>query len=135
MKKASLIAAVFLLNGCHLEKPYLHSLNVTIKDNSPCFKVPSDIENSYQIIKNRGVQIYKKSEQDWELFWHSPPQPTFPEIFSGECLLYQPIKWGEGTYSVLMGISADNDKKRYRLENTFTLHRDKAGNFTIWDTQ
>ncbi|MEW5290126.1 putative T6SS immunity periplasmic lipoprotein [Erwinia papayae] len=135
MKNLTCIGAIFFLNGCHLEKPWVHQLDVQIKNNAPCFKITSDIKTDHQKMKNQGVMIYKKSQQDWLPFWHTPQKSTFPDIFYGECISYPDVKWQEGRWSVLMGITTDDDKKKYRLINTFSLRKDEAGNFFLENIQ
>lgn len=79
--------------------------------------------------------IYKKSQQDWVPFWYAPQKSTFPGIVYEECISYPEVKWQEGRWSVLMGITTDDDKKKYRLINTFSLQKDEAGNFFLENLQ
>ena len=131
MIKIFLLSGVLLISGCHLEKPYISPLGVAIQDNAPCFFVPSERVKSLRLAENRGIYVSRKTAQHWVFFWDSPQQATLPGIVEGECLSYPQIKWQEGTYSVLMGASSDNDSERYRLEKTFNLQKDNQGNFLI----
>ncbi len=49
----SLLCAL-LLNGCQSTQPWYHPLDVSLKDNQPCFAVPINSVRSGDSLQNRG---------------------------------------------------------------------------------
>lgn len=131
MKKLVLAIGVMFLSGCHLEKPNQHNLEVSIENNIPCFHIPSELISDKEEVRNRGAIISRKEGERWNTVWSSPTTSPLPVIVAEKCISYPQLKWDQGTWSVMLGISADNDSTRYRLEKSFSLQKDNSGHLSI----
>ncbi|HGM5454741.1 putative T6SS immunity periplasmic lipoprotein [Serratia marcescens] len=122
----SLLCAL-LLNGCQSTPPWYHPLDVSLKDNQPCFAVPINSVRSGDSLQNRGMIVSRQEQQQWHIVWTSPEVTPLPDLKPGQCVTYSQVNWAEGEYSVLLGVSMNNDTERRKYMRTFTLSIEHNG--------
>lgn len=116
----SLLCAL-LLNGCQSTQPWYHPLDVSLKDNQPCFAVPINSVRSGDSLQNRGVIVSRQEQRQWHIVWTSPAVTPLPDLKPGQCVTYPQVNWAAGEYSVLLGVSMNNDTERRKYMKEFNL--------------
>jgi len=96
-------------------------LDVSLKDNQPCFAVPINSVRSGDSLQNRGVIVSRQEQQQWHIVWASPEVTPLPDLKPGQCATYPQVNWAAGEYSVLLGVSMNNDTKRRKYMKEFNL--------------
>jgi hypothetical protein len=130
MEKIILAFCVLMLTGCPYGQPYFYPLGISVKNNMPCFSVPTKFFDS-ESMKNLGVLVAVYQEDKVIDSWDSPAEST--DIYPNQCVTYPDFNWRAGEYSVLMGVMSEKDHERYRLRSTFTLDVQSNGDMVIRD--
>ncbi|CAI2447435.1 putative T6SS immunity periplasmic lipoprotein [Serratia marcescens] len=125
------LLCVLLLNGCQSTQPWYHPLDVSLKDNQPCFAVPINSVRSGDKLQNRGVIVSRQEQQQWHIVWTSPEITPLPDLKPGQCVTYPQVNWATGEYSVLLGISMNNDTERRKYMKEFNLRINPKGEIQL----
>lgn len=125
------LLCVLLLNGCQSTQPWYHPLDVSLKDNQPCFAVPINSVRSGDSLQNRGVIVSRQEQQQWHIVWTSPEITPLPDLKPGQCVTYPQVNWATGEYSVLLGISMNNDTERRKYMKEFNLRINPKGEIQL----
>jgi len=106
-------------------------LDVSLKDNQPCFAVPINSVRSGDKLQNRGVIVSRQEQQQWHIVWTSPEITPLPDLKPGQCVTYPQVNWAAGEYSVLLGISMNNDTERRKYMKEFNLRINPKGEIQL----
>ncbi|GJK51469.1 TPA: putative T6SS immunity periplasmic lipoprotein [Serratia marcescens] len=126
----SLLCAL-LLNGCQSTPPWYRPLDVSLKDNQPCFAVPINSVRSGDSLQNRGVIVSRQEQQQWHIVWTSPEVTPLPDLKPGQCVTYPQANWAAGEYSVLLGVSMNNDTSRRNYMKKINLITNTKGEIQL----
>lgn len=74
-----------------------------------------------------GVIVSRQEQQQWHIVWASPEVTPLPDLKPGQCATYPQVNWAAGEYSVLLGVSMNNDTERRKYMRTFTLSIERNG--------
>jgi hypothetical protein len=106
-------------------------LDVSLKDNQPCFAVPINSVRSGDSLQNRGVIVSRQEQQQWHIVWTSPEVTPLPDLKPGQCVTYPQVNWAEGEYSVLLGVSMNNDTSRRNYMKKINLITNTKGEIQL----
>ena len=128
----SAVATAFTMSACVSHPAQYQSLSVTLKNNEPCFAIPthSGLETP---VTSHSPTIMKHAGNEWKTI--SPPSTFSPEVtlMSGQCQQWQGIEWQAGEYDVALKISGKNDSVRYATR--FTLEEGSSGEFKLTQSE
>ncbi|CAI0904366.1 Uncharacterised protein [Serratia entomophila] len=130
-RRSSTLLCLVLLSGCQSGKSWYHPLDVSLKDNQPCFSVPAGSVGKNDRLQNRGIIVSRQEHQQWRIVWTSPEISPLPYLQPGQCIAYPQMKWASGEYSVLLGVSLNNDTERRKYIKEFSLSSDGRGAFQL----
>lgn len=71
--------------------------------------------------------VSRQEQQQWHIVWASPEVTPLPDLKPGQCATYPQVNWAAGEYSVLLGVSMNNDTERRKYMRTFTLNIERNG--------
>ncbi|CAI0956534.1 putative T6SS immunity periplasmic lipoprotein [Serratia ficaria] len=131
MNRLSLALLCLILSGCQSAKSWYHPLDVSLKDNQPCFSVPAGSVGKNDRLQNRGIIVSRQEHQQWRIVWTSPEISPLLYLQPGQCVTYPQMKWAAGEYSVLLGVSLNNDAERRKYVKTFGLSADEQGKIQL----
>lgn len=129
MRKNALPAvSTLLLSGCFFHPAEYETLSVRLKNNTPCFSLPSD-QNLIQPITSGGPTVLLKKDAEWQTI--SPPSIDTPMeiIMTEDCQLWPGIDWVAGEYNVVVKITSEQTSARYMAK--FQLQNNGNGRFTL----
>lgn len=129
MKLKSLVMfCVLMLSGCFSHQPEFYPLEVTLKNNAPCFSLPS-AHTLTPPVTSYGPIVSLKKDTEWQIVSPSATGTTPDVIMTQDCQQWPGIQWMAGEYSVALKAMSKNDIERYVVR--FQLQNSSNGSFKL----
>ncbi|WP_034912046.1 putative T6SS immunity periplasmic lipoprotein [Erwinia sp. 9145] len=129
--KYVILVTIFLLAGCHLERPWFTVMKVRIENNQPCFLIPENAARADETLQSHGVMVERHEGGKWQVI--SPPSTTSPvrNVRAGECTRWEGTTWTAGEYSALMRVDNISTENTVRYAVKFYLTEDASGQLSV----
>mgnify|MGYP005986900985 CR=1 FL=1 len=116
-----------MVSGCFSQRPQFYPLDVKLKNNAPCFSLPST-PTLTPPVTSYGPIVSLRKGTEWQII--SPPTADTPDIIMTEdCQQWPEISWRAGEYSIALQAMSKNDTERYVVR--FKLQTNSDGSFKL----
>ncbi|MGV3344239.1 putative T6SS immunity periplasmic lipoprotein [Enterobacteriaceae bacterium LUAb1] len=129
MRYFFMVLLLLLLTGCPDKRP-AYRLKVWSEKNRLCFMAPDEFDFK-QKFKPADVFISVWQDNSWKNIFHVAYKEQNSYIYKNECIIFPDVKWQSATYSVFIGVIADENGSRNALDSDFTLTIQPDGKILI----
>lgn len=126
------LAVTLMASACVSHPAQYRSLEVTLKNNEPCFAIPAN-PGLEMPVTSHSPTVMKRAGNEWKTI--SPPSTFSPEVTltTQQCHQWKGVAWQAGEYDVALRVSGKSDSVRYAAR--FILIEDSAGQFRLTQTE
>ncbi|EMM0381644.1 hypothetical protein RI820_001536 [Pluralibacter gergoviae] len=122
IKLMILTLSALLINGCVSHPAQYKALDVGMKNNAPCFIIPTETSLTAPL-KAYPPTVMHNQRGKWEATSSPGTSGELQTLQAGECYAWSGIAWQTGEYDVSLKVMGANKSQRYATR--FILTQDK----------